>query len=147
MFHFIVHLKQQTRVTYTHVWRVVTSNHGVPMELLRYYKVLNKRRQLSGMGIFKYHYHLMEYYKTFMVISSNTLFGTTFANCWIKLSKFTSATKWKLLKICHLRHRLRIFFFMMSISTWDKIHFWIYLLNRNSLSHQTWPVDRYKQGQ
>ena len=23
----------------------------------------------------------------------------------------------------------------------------IYLLNRNSLSHQTWPIDRYKQGQ
>ena len=35
---------------------------------------------------------------------------------------------------------------MMSISTWDKVHFWVYLLN-NNLSHQTWPVDRYKQGQ
>ena len=114
-------------MSHTHVWWVVTSNHGVPMELLRYYKVLNKRRQLSGMGIFKYHYHLMEYYKTFMVISSNTLggchaaeylFGTTFANCWIKLSKFTPATKWKLLKMCHLRHRLRIFFF----SWWVLVH-------------------------
>ena len=34
----------------------------------------------------------------------------------------------------------------MSISTWDKVHFWIYLLNHKSWSHQTWPVDRYKQG-
>ena len=25
--------------------------------------------------------------------------------------------------------------------------FWIYLLNRNSFSQQTWPTDRYKQGQ
>ena len=36
---------------------------------------------------------------------------------------------------------------MMSISAWGRVHFWIYLLNNNSLSHQTWPVDRYKQGQ
>ena len=35
----------------------------------------------------------------------------------------------------------------MSISTWDKVHFWIYLLNHKSWSHQTWPVGRYKQGQ
>ena len=30
----------------------------------------------------------------------------------------------------------------MSISTWDKAHFWIYLLNHNSWSHQTWQFDR-----
>ena len=35
---------------------------------------------------------------------------------------------------------------MISISTWDWVHFWIYLLNQNSLGHQTWPIDRYKQG-
>ena len=35
----------------------------------------------------------------------------------------------------------------MSISTWDKVHFWIYLLNQNSWSDQTWPIDRYKQWQ
>ena len=35
----------------------------------------------------------------------------------------------------------------MSINTWDKVHFWIYLLNHKSWSHQNWPVDRYKQGQ
>ena len=77
--------------------------------------------------------------------------------------------------MCHLRRRLRIFLFhrkvmslsqdiqvfvifnnpkiykicdvMMSISTWDKVHFWLYLLNHNSLSHQTWSIDRCKQGQ
>ena len=26
------------------------------------------------------------------------------------------------------------------------VHFWTYLLRHNSLSHQTWPIDRYKQG-
>ena len=35
---------------------------------------------------------------------------------------------------------------IMSISTWDRVHFSIYLLNHNSLGHQTWPTDRYKQG-
>ena len=36
---------------------------------------------------------------------------------------------------------------MTSISTWDMAHFWICLLNHNSLSQQTWPANRYKQGQ
>ena len=77
--------------------------------------------------------------------------------------------------MCHLMHRLRIFLFRrkivfrsqdiqvfvfstslwfakicgvtMSISTQDKVHFWICLLNLNSWSYQTWLVDRYKQGQ
>ena len=77
--------------------------------------------------------------------------------------------------MCHLKHRLRIFLFrkknyilfsrysifcifnhlmiyqicdvMMSISTWDKCTFWIYLLNHSWLSHQTWPIDWYKPGQ
>ena len=75
--------------------------------------------------------------------------------------------------MCHLNHRLRIFLFhrkimcrryssfcifnhpmiyqlsdvTMSISAWDKVHFWIYLLNHKSWSHQSCPVDRYKQVQ
>ena len=36
---------------------------------------------------------------------------------------------------------------IMSMSTWDRVHFWIYLLNHKSLSHQTWPIDIYKEGQ
>ena len=35
---------------------------------------------------------------------------------------------------------------MVSISTWDRVHFWN-LLNHNSMSHQTWPTNRYKKGQ
>ena len=35
---------------------------------------------------------------------------------------------------------------IVSISTWDRVHFSIYLLNHNSLGHQTWPTDRNKQG-
>ena len=83
--------------------------------------------------------------------------------------KVTSATKRRLLKI---RHWLRIFLshakvmlrfqddqvfvfrtiplftqsIIMSMSAWDRVQFWIYLLNHNSLSHQTWPIDTYKQG-
>ena len=34
----------------------------------------------------------------------------------------------------------------MSIGIWDKVQFWIYLLNHNLWSHQTWRTDRYKQG-
>ena len=35
----------------------------------------------------------------------------------------------------------------VSISPWGRVHFWIILLNHNSLIHQTWSIDRYKQGQ
>ena len=66
--------------------------------------------------------------------------------------------------MCHLKHRLRIFLFRRKIVfrsqdiqvfvfltipwfTWDKVHFWIYLLNHKSWSDQTSPVDRYKQVQ
>ena len=74
----------------------------------------------------------------------------------------------------HLRHKLIIFLFHRKVmfrswviqvfvfltilwltksvwrhdeyySTWDTVHFWIYLLNNNSLIHQTWSIDRYKQ--
>ena len=36
---------------------------------------------------------------------------------------------------------------MMSISIWDRVNFWISFLSHNSLTHQTWSTDRYKQGQ
>ena len=34
---------------------------------------------------------------------------------------------------------------MMNISTYDRVHFRIYILNHNSLTHQTWSIDRCKQ--
>ena len=36
---------------------------------------------------------------------------------------------------------------MVSIRTWNRIHFWIYLLNLNSITRQTCSIDRYKQRQ
>ena len=36
---------------------------------------------------------------------------------------------------------------MMSISTWERVDFWMNLLNDNSLTHQTWSSNRYKPGQ
>ena len=36
---------------------------------------------------------------------------------------------------------------MDIISTSDRMHFGIYWLNHNSLSHQTWSTDGHKQGQ
>ena len=36
---------------------------------------------------------------------------------------------------------------LMSVSTLDRVHFWMYLLNDNSLTHEIWSVDRCQQGQ
>ena len=67
----------------------------------------------------------------------------------------------------HRRHRLRTLLFHRKVMfrSWDIqvfvlltiqwltksvtswwVSVWIYLLNHNSLTHQTWPIDRYKQG-
>ena len=32
---------------------------------------------------------------------------------------------------------------MITIGTWDMVRFWLYLLNHNSLSNQTWSIDIY----
>ena len=37
-------------------------------------------------------------------------------------------------------------YIIMCISTWDRMQFWIYLLIHNSLSKQTWPIDRINKG-
>ena len=78
LFYFIVHFKQQTLL----LTDLFEGSQQVPMELPTTlevyglpYKVLKTRRWLSKMGILKYHYHLMEYYKTLLVILSNTLGG------------------------------------------------------------------------
>ena len=36
---------------------------------------------------------------------------------------------------------------VMSINALDKVHFSIYLLRHDSLTHQTWLIDSYQQGQ
>ena len=36
---------------------------------------------------------------------------------------------------------------MITVSTSDRVYFWIYLLNHNLLSHQTCPIDCYNQRQ
>ena len=41
----------------------------------------------------------------------------------------------------------QIFDVMINISIWGRVHFWVYCLNYNSLTHQTWSIDRYKQGE
>ena len=60
--------------------------------------------------------------------------------CFVSFSRYSS--------FCIFNHFMiyQICDIMMSISTWERIHFWLYLLNHNSLSHQTWPNGRYKQG-
>ena len=50
---------------------------------------------------------------------------------------------------CNFNHPMiyQICDIIMSIRTWDMVYFWIYLLNQNSLTHQTWSIDRYQQRQ
>ena len=56
------------------------------------------------------------------------------SRCLLKLFKFLLFNHLVIFQICD-----------SVISTWDKVHFLIYLLNRNFPSHQSWLIDRYKQ--
>ena len=71
--------------------------------------------------------------------------STLFAN----IGRCPSFLDLALSSFCILNHLMiyQICDVMMSISTWYRVHFWMYLLNHDSLSYQTWPIDRYKQRQ
>ena len=68
-------------------------------------------------------------------------------NFFILYKNYVPFLRYSSFRIFNHRMIYRICDVTMSISTWDKIHLWIYLLNYNSRSHQIWPTDRYKQEQ
>ena len=120
---------------------------------------------------------LLDLYVTILRCYKDTyvsFFPGTARLIWMAL-KVTPATKQWLLKMCHLRYSLRfflfhrkavfcsylkIFKFLCFLLSHNLPYLWhdecyAYktgcilnnLLNHNSLSHQTWPIDRNKQGQ
>ena len=96
----------------------------------------------------KYWYWLLKgylyYYKT--ITSQNVLSEAQFKiffilrECYAPFSRYSS--------FCIFNHcMIYQICAVIGISTWERVHFWIYLLNHNSISHHTWPTGRYKQGQ
>ena len=95
----------------------------------------------------KYWYWLLKgylYYKT--ITSQNVLSEAQFKNffilrkCYAPFSRYSSFcifNHWMIYQACAV----------INISSWDRVHFWIYLLNHNSISDHTLPTDRYKRGQ
>ena len=51
-------------------------------------------------------------------------------------------------RFCIFNHPMiyQIYDVMMSIRKWGRVQFWIYLLNNNSLTHQTLSTDRLSKG-
>ena len=84
------------------------------------------------------------YYKT--ITSQNVLSEAQFMNFFILWKYYAPFSRYPC--FCIVNHRMIYqICAVISISTWDRVHFWKYLLNHNSVSHHTWPIDRYKQGQ
>ena len=52
-------------------------------------------------------------------------------------------------KFCIFNHPMiyQIFDVMKSIRTWDRVSFWIYIMNHKLLIPQAWSTDGYNQGQ
>ena len=86
-------------------------------------------------------------YLRYKTTTQNVLSEAQVRNFFISQKSYVPLSRY--LSFCIFSHPIiyQICDVMMSISTWNEVHFWIYLLNHNSLSHQTWPIDRYKQGQ
>ena len=84
-------------------------------------------------------------YKT--ITSQNVSSQAQIKNFFISQKDYVPFSRYS--SFCTLNYPMiyRICDVTMSISTWDEVHFWIYLLNHNLWSDQTWPIDRYKQGQ
>ena len=75
-------------------------------------------------------------------MSKNELFVAQFKNqSYVLFSRYSSFRIFNHLMIYQICEVI------MSISIWDRVHFWVYLFNRNSLSHHTRPSDRYEKGQ
>ena len=84
-------------------------------------------------------------YKT--ITTQNVSSEAQIKNFFISKKNYVSFSRHS--SFCIFNHPMiyRICDVTMSISTWDNFYLWIDLLNHNSWSHQTWSVDRYKQGQ
>ena len=82
-----------------------------------------------------------------MITSQNVPSEAQIKNFFISLKNYVPFSRYS--SLCIFNHPMiyQICNVTMSISKWDKVHFWIYLLNHSSWCYQTWPVDRYKQGQ
>ena len=82
-----------------------------------------------------------------MVTSQNVLFESQVKNFFVSWKRYVPFSRY--LSSCIFNHLMiyQICDAMMNISIWDRVHFWIYLLNHNSLTHQTWSLNRYKQGE
>ena len=85
------------------------------------------------------------HYKT--ISSQTVLFEAQVKNFFFLLKSYVSFSRYLSFHIFNHSMIYQICDIMISVSAWDSVHFWIYLLNQNSWSHQTWPTDRCKQGQ
>ena len=106
------------------------------------YQFTNKRKILF------FWLQMFKVYLCYKLITSQNVWSVPQVKNFVYfLEKFCSILN--IFKFLYFNHGMnyQICDVMMSISTWYRLHFWIYLLNHNSLSHQTWPNDRNKQGQ
>ena len=75
------------------------------------------------------------------------LFEVQVKNLFILWKSYAPFARYSSFRIFNHLMIYQIWEVMMSISTWDRMHFSIYLLNHNLLSHHTWPTDRYNEWQ
>ena len=90
---------------------------------------------------------LKGYHRHKMITSQNVPYEVQFGDFFVSKKSYVPFSRYS--NFCIFDHPMiyQICDVIMSISIWDRVHFWIYLLNNNSLTHQNWSINRYKQGQ
>ena len=92
------------------------------------------------------HNYFFNFFQTFLT-SSLKVISATKKNFFLSWESYVLFSRY--LRFCIFNHLMiyQICDIMMNIIIWDRMHFWLYILNHNSLSNQIWPIDRCKQGQ
>ena len=91
---------------------------------------------------------LKGYFRYKTIASQNVLSKEQVNNFFVSQKRYVPFSRYSSLNIFNNSLIYQICDIKMSIvSRWDRVHFWIYLLKHNSLRHQPWSIDRYKQRQ
>ena len=86
--------------------------------------------------------NIKSYFRYKTITSQNVPSEAQIKNFFISQKNYVPFSRYS--SFCILNHPMiyQICDVTMSISAWNKVHFWIYLLNHTQLtSHQIWPVD------
>ena len=91
--------------------------------------------------------HFQGYIRYKTIASQNMPFEAPVKDFFVSKESYVPFSGYSSFCIFNRTMICKIYDVMMSINTCDRVRFWIFILSLNSLTHETWSIDKYKQGQ